>query len=466
VRAASVACVAGFAALLWASAPPWPDDWDGIGFVESATDFDLAKFQPHPPGYPVYVALLRMALVLVRRPMAACVLVAVASGVATVVLVFDAARRLFPPRHAVFVAVATGVTPLVWRAASGVGSEAPALAFAAAAAWGAVLARRGRVAGAWCTGIAVGLGIGVRLSWAPWFLPWLLLVPAAARKRAWTAATLAVVAWGLPLLAVVGPRRLVALYGTQLSGHAERWGGTVLTEPGWRRLGWLARDVGIDALGMGTGAFGLSISALVAIAAAMAAVQWRRAGWRGWSVAMLAVGPYLAWVALGQNLRDQPRHVLPLAAALVIAIVAGAIRTRLGSCVSAALVLCLTVRTGLDAHARRVVAPAGQQLVDLVRTQPHPDRIDVFGVTSIRFFERTELAGQALPAATLGDVQVALTRVDRLPARVWITSEVGTRQGARGPITRVATLCRPERIDRRAPCLAVDEWRPPYLPAD
>jgi len=27
-----------------------PDDWDGVGFVESVRDFDLARFRPHPPG--------------------------------------------------------------------------------------------------------------------------------------------------------------------------------------------------------------------------------------------------------------------------------------------------------------------------------------------------------------------------------------------------------------------------------
>ncbi|MDP8998708.1 MAG: hypothetical protein M3O46_01205, partial [Myxococcota bacterium] len=100
--------VASYAALLFASAPPWPDDWDGVGFVESVRDFDLARFHPHPPGYPVYVALLRAAAWVVRDPMCACVLVAVASGVLAIALAWDAARRVAGELAAWVVAILVG----------------------------------------------------------------------------------------------------------------------------------------------------------------------------------------------------------------------------------------------------------------------------------------------------------------------------------------------------------------------
>ncbi|MDP9148513.1 MAG: hypothetical protein M3O36_01015, partial [Myxococcota bacterium] len=85
---------AAYAVLSFASAPPWPDDWDGVGFVESIRDFDLARFRPHPPGYPVYVALLRVVAAVVRDPTRAATLTSVLSGVAVVALVWCAARRV------------------------------------------------------------------------------------------------------------------------------------------------------------------------------------------------------------------------------------------------------------------------------------------------------------------------------------------------------------------------------------
>jgi hypothetical protein len=126
--------VSGYVALAAATAPAWPDDWDGIGFLESVRDFDLARFHPHPPGYPVYVALLRVAAVLVREPMRASVLVAVVSGIVAVGLAVEAAGRAAGARASALVGVLVAVTPLAWRTCSGVGSEAPALACVAACA--------------------------------------------------------------------------------------------------------------------------------------------------------------------------------------------------------------------------------------------------------------------------------------------------------------------------------------------
>jgi len=60
-------------------------------------------------------------------------------------------------------------------------------------------------------------------------------------------------------------------------------------------------------------------------------------------------------------------------------------------------------------------------------------------------------------------VQVRLTRLDALPSRVWVTSEVTGLAASPWPVERLATLCRPPRIDRRAPCLDVYEWKVPYL---
>ncbi len=460
-----IAALAAYGALLWASAPRWPDDWDGIGFLESVTDFDLAHFQPHPPGYPVYVALLRLAAVAVRAPMRAAVAVAVASGVLTAALITDAVWQSTRARTAAIVGTLVAVMPLAWRADSGVGSEAPALACLAACVWGLVACRSRRAAGPWVLGLAVGLGLGVRLSWAPVYVVALALAPRDGRSRAWWSAAVACVAWGVPLVAIVGPSRLVSLTTSHFAGHAQRCGGTVVTEPGAIRAAWLARDVFVDALGVGLDATGIAIGVLLIAAAVEAGLAWRRAAWAGWRAAALLVLPYLAWVALGQNLRDQPRHVLPIAAAIVVAVGLAAGTSRRAFALLSALALALSIRTAMDSHARRTIAPPGQQLVELVRAQPAPDRIDVFGVSSIRFFEPTDLAAQALPAGSLGDVQLGLTRVDRLPMRVWVTGEVETRNQSPWPLEHLATLCRPPRLDRRAPCLEVNEWRPPFLPA-
>jgi hypothetical protein len=459
-RATTVALIA-YAALLALSAPPWPDDWDGLGFVASETRFDMDHFAPHPPGYPVYVALLRLAHLVLRNGVTAASTVAVASGVATVCLAWSAAGHALVPSARLPVALAVALPPLAWRADAAVGSEAPALAFAALAAWALASPASPRTRAA-VLGVAVGLGLGVRLSWAPLFVPMLALAPRGGRARAVATAAGATLAWAVPLVAVVGPGHLVALFRAHFAGHAERWGGTVVTDPGVHRAVYLARDVAVDGLGGGSDPLGLAILAVASLVAAVGVMEWRRARWAFAREAALVLGPYLAWIALGQNLAQQPRHALPLVVALAVGL-ALSIHSSGRGVVGFALALLLGFRTAQDAWDRRTTPPAAAQVVAWVRGLPDGERVAVFGTTSTRFFEQTELADRAAYAATVGDVRVALGRMSGVPSRVFVTGEVDAR-GAVPPARHVGTFCRPERLDRRAPCLELYDWRPSFLP--
>jgi hypothetical protein len=453
-----------YALALYVTAPAWPDDWDGIGFIQSIRDFDLSRFHPHPPGYPVYVALLRCAHFFVHDAIRACLVISVLSGCLAIALVWDTTRRL-EGRWAAWVVVCTvGALPMVWRVCSGIGSEAPALAFAAACAWG--LARQPSWAGVLALGLGAGLGLGTRLSWAPLYLAALAVVPPAGRARTWSVALGACAAWAVPLLTMVGPSHLVSLYAEHLAGHVHRWGGTVATDPGASRLRWLLRDVLVDGVGAGTDVLGVTVGTLTVVALAAATNSWRAVHWRGALRVLIVVVPYLVWISFAQNLRDQPRHVLPFVVLLAAGLALRASRAPSAFGVVCALVLLMSVRTTKAALTRRALAPPGAQLVALARAQPAPGRVAVFGTTSIRFFELTELAPNAFAAETGGDVPLRLARLPVLPSRVWVTSEV-ERMGADPPwpLEHLATLCGPPRLDLPPPCVGVDEWKLPYLPS-
>jgi hypothetical protein len=252
------------------------------------------------------------------------------------------------------------------------------------------------------------------------------------------------------------------LYRAHFAGHAERWGGTVVTDPGPQRLVLLARDVFVDGLGAGADWLGLVIAVLVAACAARGLVVWRRAGWAGWRAVAVVVVPYTAWIALGQNLRQQPRHALPLVAILAALLVLPA-RSRRAFALVGPLLSLVALRAALDAVARRTVPPPGAQLVALVRAQSERAHLVVYGNASTRFFEGTDVADRAHGAASLGDVELSLANLDTLPARAWVTSELQGLDRSQWPLDHLATLCRPERIDRRLPCLEVYSWRLPWL---
>ncbi|HEV3484359.1 MAG TPA: hypothetical protein VG106_03055, partial [Vicinamibacterales bacterium] len=43
------------------SLPPSLEDLDSVNFALGVREFDVAQHQPHPPGYPVYIALARIS---------------------------------------------------------------------------------------------------------------------------------------------------------------------------------------------------------------------------------------------------------------------------------------------------------------------------------------------------------------------------------------------------------------------
>src|SRR5688500_2431862 len=66
---ASVLCSLLAAAWLAAHLPylaPSLEDIDSINFALGLREFDVARHQPHPPGYPVYIALGRASLAAVH----------------------------------------------------------------------------------------------------------------------------------------------------------------------------------------------------------------------------------------------------------------------------------------------------------------------------------------------------------------------------------------------------------------
>jgi hypothetical protein len=361
------------AALLAASAPSSPDDWGGLGFLDSIEHFDMDRFAPHPPGYPVYVMALRLAHVLTVPSLAAAHAVAIASAVSTAHLAFAAAARLWGPRSGLLVATAVVATPLAWRSMSAVGTEALALTFAALGLWSLVVMHDTRKRWTpFVLGTAVGLGLCVRLSWAPLFVSMLFVASRGTRVRALLVAGVSTAAWALPLVVVVGPAHLVQLYEAHAQGHASRWGGTAITEPGASRLLYLARDIFVDGLGAGPDALGIAISAVAAALAVAGIVVWRRSSWRRARTIAVLLVPYAVWITVGQNLRQQPRHALPLVVAFAAALALTASRTSRLQGLGAALALLVGTRTAFDAKDRRALPPPGQQLVAFVARLPDP----------------------------------------------------------------------------------------------
>jgi Protein O-mannosyl-transferase TMEM260-like len=92
----------------------WLDDWDSVNFALALDSFDLLKHQPHPPGYPLYVAAGKLVHLVVGGHAAALTLVSSLSGAAVAAMVFVLLLRSVDWAVALVAAMAMALSPLYW----------------------------------------------------------------------------------------------------------------------------------------------------------------------------------------------------------------------------------------------------------------------------------------------------------------------------------------------------------------
>ncbi len=135
---AALAVVFLFAHLL--SLPATLEDIDSVNFALGVRDFDVAQHQPHPPGYPVFVALAKLstasldALGVAPAAPKGLALLSAVSGAVLIPVLFAFFGRITDDRRVAWWAMAVAVSsPLFWFTALRPLSDMTGLAFAAGA---------------------------------------------------------------------------------------------------------------------------------------------------------------------------------------------------------------------------------------------------------------------------------------------------------------------------------------------
>jgi hypothetical protein len=335
------------------------EDVDSVNFALGLRDFDPARHRPHPPGYPIYMALGKASNLVLGEPRALAVWGALFGALSAFALLrlFGALDALdgdlvFPParlrqlrvgewlgRPAVAAAL-TMMAPLFWMTASRPMSDSAGLAVSltaqailltamvrqrAAAAAGespssGAAARSGRIIllGAFVSALAIGFR-----SQGAWLtLPLLVLVVADRAGRGAAGAlvgalfwlTAGTLLWLVPLvIASGGPS---AYYGAFSAQAGEDWAGVDLLAANIsaRRLAFALHD-SLVRHWAGAGWF---IVLLAAIGAAV--LLWR--GRRALIVIIVAFVPYAIFHLLFQETMTT-RYALPLVPAVAYLAVRG-----------------------------------------------------------------------------------------------------------------------------------------------
>jgi hypothetical protein len=418
------------------------EDLDSINFALGVRHFDVARHQPHPPGYPVFIAIaklstraLRAAGVDAAAPRGLAIWSAIA-GTATLpalLILFRSLERR--NRVAWWATVVTGASPLFWSTALRPLSDMTGLAFAVAAQALAVSALRplppsggdsgsiSQISGT--TGLSpgralvlaslvAGAAIGVRSQTAILTVPLLLYVLTTAGNRvsgrtrvtAVGAFVLGVLWWAVPLLiASGGPSGYLTALHTQAG---EDFSGVVML---WtHRTARVAASAVLNTFVWPWGWWlGLVVCALGIIGAAR--ILWRAP--RSLLVLVIAFGPYAIFHLLFHE-TETVRYALPLLPAVAYAAMAAIelARSRLvlagGS--AAIAVASLVVAVPASAVYAHDGAPVFRLFDDMAATAHGGDPVDTIAMHAVAR-RAEEWSAPILPA-----------RVAKAPhGREWLT---------------------------------------------
>lgn len=194
--------------------PATLEDIDSVNFDLGVHQYDPVHHQPHPPGYPVYIAIARVAHAWFQSHAAGLAFVSAVFSALSVVPLYLMLARLLSRREAVLACILTLLNPIVWFNSVRPMSDLTGFCLVTATQWillSAVAedrpARRTRL---WIVGtLLAGFSVGTRLQ-AVWLVAPLLLYGLWRLRSIWIGAvtflcgSAAVALWAIPLLVTTG----------------------------------------------------------------------------------------------------------------------------------------------------------------------------------------------------------------------------------------------------------------------
>jgi len=407
--------------LLIATASPWPDGQDGVNYLLGLKDYDLGVHQPHFPGYPVYIAVGRFFHLLLLSPEWSLIILSTVSGVAAIYILFRTAIHDAGLKAAALSAVALAANPLFFSFSHKIFAEtlAVALLLLAMAILGDPLKAAGR---SWLTGgVVLGLMLGVRLSYWPYALFYLLYgLWKAGRPHAAAGVAVGILLWLLPQAAVTGPVELLNYAVSFTAGHFTDWGGSAIGgQPFAERLSTFTANI-VKTLGFGGGIPMLRIPWLLFCLYALYDLAVRRVvNIKGAAVFAGATLFYLAWAFFGQN-TEHIRHLLPLLPLFLLMIAPVMERNKI---LAAAAVFFLIIGQAADHTGSKPNMPPAADFFIWADSRPSSDAVYYCGETK-RFSDYYPTRVRIIHAKDADDLLFKIQSTWPAPGEVYVCDDI------------------------------------------
>jgi 4-amino-4-deoxy-L-arabinose transferase-like glycosyltransferase len=330
-------------------------NWDAVQFALATRSFDIARHQPHPPGYILYVGWGRLLTWITGDANTAFVLTSLIAGSLAVAVLYLLGREMLGTRSALLAATLFALSPLVWYYSIVALTYAVESLFLLIVAW---LCWRALAGGgerqALLASFVLGIAGGVRQSTLVLLIPlWLFATWTSGRRAfwlSWAVLGATCLAWFVPLVWLAGGPLEYLKDGLSLLGFVG--GKTSVLAGGLSAvLNNLAQVGGGLLVGLNLGILlvGLAVSRRVSLRSRLA----RRHG----VVLVLWAGPALGVFVLGHI--GQIGYLLMIlpAAFLVLALYVEAAGCRIAPALGLSAGRATTVLAGLlaTAHVATVI---------------------------------------------------------------------------------------------------------------
>ncbi len=205
------------------------EEEDSAHFALALTDFNVTKYQPHPPGFPVYVALGKAFFSLTGNGVTALTSMSAVFGALSFLVTYLLFREMAGREKAIAASLLTAVTPLFWLNSLKALSDMAGLFFVLLALLMMYKYMRNGSSMLFLTSAFLsGISLGVRIHSAFILIPVMLCVTFTRKSdfrtnlNASMLFAMGALAWFIPILIMTGPGNYLSVAFSQLGERVGR----------------------------------------------------------------------------------------------------------------------------------------------------------------------------------------------------------------------------------------------------
>lgn len=301
------------------------EDIDSLRFALGVADeYNVARFQPHFPGYPVFCFFV---YVFYSLSDSLALSFSMVGGISTFIIIYYSVKMInlktWSKQSLVFILIVF-FNPMIWNLGNRYMADLMGLAVAVASIYYMVYRqdKKSQMLGLFLAGLV----LGVRLSYFPLIAVPFVLILFKRKDIIYSLAFLffGVAAWLIPFIFTQGLENILSVAIKHSIGHFNDYGGTIITESSLlARARSLLHTIWSDGLGgyWAGRAWTTSLIGVLTIFISKKLFANPRGILNSEVKALLVSGlVYLVWIFFFQNLIYKSRHVLPLVFIILILI--------------------------------------------------------------------------------------------------------------------------------------------------